>query len=80
MIFNKTYQRESNYRFGLEFVKCLERITNLISDMQANQSTDNSSAILMGYDVGPDGKFTNPMSTQDSLTDSMANLLQETPI
>ena len=34
--FNKSYQRQSNFRIGIEFVKCVERMTRLIVDMQTN--------------------------------------------
>ena len=34
--FSKTHRRQTNQRFGVEFIKCCERISRLISDMSEN--------------------------------------------
>ena len=35
-----------NKKFGLEFAKCVERVSQVIQDMLETQSTANTSAIL----------------------------------
>ena len=50
-------------------------MTRLIVDMQTNQSTDNSSAILLGYEVDENGKVVSSQNDRETLTESMANLL-----
>ena len=42
-IFNKTHFRQSNEKFGFEFIKCTERIVRIIEDMIETQSSQNST-------------------------------------
>ena len=47
IFFNGSHQRQTNERFGNEFIKCTERICRVIQDMIDTQGTQNTSAILM---------------------------------
>ena len=46
--FNKTHFRQSNEKFGSEFIKCTERVVRIIQDMIETQSSRNSTQILCG--------------------------------
>jgi hypothetical protein len=45
--FNKNHKRQTNQRFGSEFIKCTERICRVVQDMSEQQSSQNTSAILL---------------------------------
>jgi len=46
-LFSKNHMRQTNKRFGSEFIKCTERVSRVVQDMIETQGTANTSAILM---------------------------------
>ena len=60
--FNKSHMRQTNKRFGSEFIKCTERVSRVIQDMIETQGISNTSAIL-----------TAPMDIKDSNDKNVAN-------
>jgi len=58
--FVKAHKRQTNKRFGAEFMRCTERMCRVVQDMSESQSFKNTSAILLAQ----------AESTEPSLTDS----------
>ena len=48
--FTKHLKRTTNQRFGMEFSRCVERMTRMIKETTERQSDDRASEILSGKD------------------------------
>lgn len=56
--FNNSQKKQTNQRFGLEFIKCTERVCRVLQDMLETQGTKNTSALLLApMDQDANGTF-----------------------
>ena len=46
-IFSRSFRRQTNSRFGEEFIRCCLRIQRLINDMSETQTCENAGFILL---------------------------------
>jgi len=70
--FNKTHKRQTNQRFGNEFIKCTERLCRVIQDMSETQGTMNTSAIL----TAPMDAATTAPTAENDLSSSQRTAIQ----
>lgn len=68
--FSKSHMRQTNKRFGSEFIKCTERVSRVVQDMIETQGTANTSAILMA----PMESTENVGANVDALSNSTASI------
>lgn len=73
-IFSKNHKRQTNQRFGSEFIKCTERVCCVIQDMIDQQGTQNTSALLLA----PMDSASNSEVASD--TESHATMMANSPI